>query len=275
MSPIAAPADRRFRRVHLKPSRRRRTWRRFVKPAARLGLGVVVLTYAVYRAALVVAHAHMLEIDRIIVKGNQRLSKEDVIAVLHGLKGESVIWTDLGAWRRRLLASSWIRDAALRRSLPSTVEVFVSEREPVGVGRISGEMYLVDEHGVVIDQYGPRYADLDLPIIDGLAAAPGEEGLLVDEARAELAARVVAAIRPRSRVARRLSQIDVSDAHNASVILTGDPAVIQLGDDEFLARLQLYLDLAPTIRQRVPEIDSVDLRFEDRIYVRPAGGAKR
>jgi len=58
------------------------------------------------------------------------------------------------------------------------------------------------------------------------------------------------------------------------VILTGDPAVLQLGEDQFLARLQSYVDLAPTLHDRVPQIDYVDLRFDDRIYVRPAGGAK-
>src|SRR5262249_56571485 len=31
-----------------------------------------------------------------------------------------------------------------------------------------------------------------------------------------------------------------------------------------------YLDLAPTLRERVADIDYVDLRFDDRIYVRPA-----
>ena len=53
------------------------------------------------------------------------------------------------------------------------------------------------------------------------------------------------------------------------MILSGDPAVIQLGEDQFLARLQSYLDLAPTLRERVADIDYVDLRFDDRIYVRP------
>ena len=63
----------------------------------------------------------------------------------------------------------------------------------------------------------------------------------------------------------------MTDLHNASVILSGDPAVMQLGDDQFVQRLQAYLDLAPTLRERVPDIDYVDLRFDDRIYVRPAG----
>ena len=218
----------------------------------------------------------MLQIDRIVVRGNERLSKGDVLAVLNGLRGESLVWTDLDRWRARLLASPWVRDAALRRSLPSTVEVVLWERQPIDAGRMDGEMYLVDERGVIIDQFGPQYADLDLPIVDGLAARPGNRGSAVDEARAELAARVIAALQAKPDIARRLSQIDVSDLHNAAVILTGDPAVIDLGDDQFLPRLESYLELAPALRERVPDIDYVDVRFDDRIYVRPvprSGGA--
>jgi cell division protein FtsQ len=275
MSPVAAPADRRFRRSHVRPSRRRNDWRRLVKPAVNIGLVAAVAAYVVYRGSIVAVHAHVLQVAEIVVKGNRRLSTGEVLAVLNGLRGESLVWTDLDAWRRRLLASAWISDASLRRLLPSTVEVVVSERQPVGIGRINGEMYLVDERGVVIDQYGPQYADLDLPIVDGLAAVAAESGLLVDEARAGLAARVVAALAARPQVARRLSQIDVTDPHNALVILTGDSAVVQLGDDQFLQRLQSYLDLAPALRERVPEIDYVDLRFDDRVFVKPAARKKR
>jgi cell division protein FtsQ len=203
------------------------------------------------------------------------MSKGEVLAVLTGLRGESLLWTDLDVWRRRLMASPWVRDAALRRSLPSTVDVVVSERQPIGIGRINADLYLVDERGVIIDQYGPQYADLDLPIIDGLSAAPGGAGSLADEGRADLAARVIAALKSKPSVSRQLSQVDVTDLHNAAVILNGDPAMIQLGEDQFLARLQSYLDLAPTLRQRVADIDYVDLRFDDRIYVRPSKTGKK
>jgi cell division protein FtsQ len=269
MSRVAAPADRRFRRSHVKPSRKRRDWRRFVKPVLRYGLLGGVLLYVAYRGAGVVAHARMLQIDRIVVRGNERLSRGEVLAVLSGLRGENLVWADLDRWRQRLLASPWVREASLRRSLPSTVEVVVLERQPVGIGRINGDMYLVDDRGVVIDQYAPQYADLDLPIIDGLSTSPGDS--LTDQGRAGLAVRVLAALKAKPDIARRLSQIDVSDLHNASVILAGDPAVIHLGEEQFLPRLQSYLGLAPALRQRVPDIDSVDLRFDDRIYVRPAG----
>jgi len=275
MSAVAAPADRRFRRAHVKPSRKRWHWRGLAKPVAGYTALLLALAYGVYRATRIAADAHVLHVERILVRGNQRLAKGEVLAVLNGLRGESLLWTDLDRWRKRLLASPWVRDAALRRSLPGTVEVVVWERQPIGIGRVGADMYLVDERGVIIDQYGPQYADLDLPIIDGLSAAPGDGGALTDEGRADLAVRVITALKSKPSLARRLSQVDVSDLHNASVILSGDPAVIQLGEDQFLTRLQSYLDLAPALRERVTDIDYVDLRFDDRIYVRPARGSRK
>jgi cell division protein FtsQ len=269
---VAAQTDRRFRRAHVKPSRRKRNWRALALPALIWCGCAAGLAYGVVRTFAVAAHAHVLEVEQITVRGNQRLAKGEVLAILSGLRGENLVWTDLDLWRKRLMASPWVRDASLRRSLPSTIDVVVSERLPIGIGRIHADLYLVDERGVVIDQYGPQYADLDLPIIDGLSAAPDGGGSLTDEGRADLAARVIAAVKAKPSVARRLSQVDVSDLHNASVILSDDPAVIQLGEDQFLARLQAYLDLAPTLRQRVADIDYVDLRFDDRIYVRPSRG---
>ena len=101
-----------------------------------------------------------------------------------------------------------------------------------------------------------------------------DEPSKADPLRAELAARVIASIGTKPRVSAKLSQVDVSDPHNAAVMLTGDPAVIHLGDDQFLSRLESYLGLAAALRERVPDIESVDLRFDERIYVRPASAAK-
>ena len=70
-----------------------------------------------------------------------------------------------------------------------------------------------------------------------------------------------------------MSQLDVSNPHDAVVLLDQDPAFVHIGEDEFLERLQAYLDLSDALRARVPDIEYADLRFADRVYVRPA--AKR
>jgi cell division septal protein FtsQ len=78
-------------------------------------------------------------------------------------------------------------------------------------------------------------------------------------------------MKARPKVAERLSQVDVSDLHNVGVILDKDTTVVHIGEDQFLQRVESYLELASTLRDRVANIDYVDLRFDDRIYVRPSG----
>ncbi len=293
---VAAPSDRRFRRSHVKPARKRngllsRRWRPVVI--------VIVLGLALYagrRAVGVVAGLEIFHVDRINVRGNHRLSNGEVLALVADLRGRSILAVDLEEWRRVLLNSPWVADVSLHRTLPSTVDVVILERTPLGIGRINGALYLVDERGAVIDEYGPSYGDLDLPIIDGLsgypdshntaqsprggpdaraavgakagaAAVPGDDG--ADIYRALLARRLLDALRVQN-MAGRISQIDVSDARNAVVLLEGDPTLIRLGNERFAERLQSYFELAPALREQVPEIDYVDLRFDERVYVRPS-----
>jgi len=272
--PVSAPSDRRFRRAHVTPARKTRLFRLSWRRAGRAAIVLAVVVYGGYRLTRGVLAADALTITRITVTGNSRLSKGEVVALLDGIRGTNMLTVDLDAWRRKLLSSPWVADAAIRRVLPGTVAVAISERQPMGIGRINDELYLIDDRGGIIDQFGPNYADFDLPIIDGLAASPRDNATLVDPSRAGLAARVLAALQTRPDLARRVSEIDVSDDRNAGIILKGDTALVRVGAEQFVERLQSYLDLAPALRERVAAIDSVDLRFDQRVYVRPAARTK-
>ena len=272
--PVMAPADKRFRRPHVKPARRRKfsTQLRWI---AKVGAAAFVFGGGGYVVTQQVVHAEALHVRRIVVRGNERLPTGEVMALLAGLKGQHVLDVDLDVWRRRVLGSAWVERAALRRLLPSTVEVLVEEREPIAIGRLGADLYLIDPHGRVIDEYGPNYAQFDLPIVDGLASTPPAGEPLVDEAKAHLAYELIDGLRARPALFRRVSQIDVSNPRDGVVVLDGDTALLHLGDDDFADRLQSYVDLASALRERVPDIEYVDLRFENRVYVRPAGSRGR
>ena len=276
MSPaVKAPAEKNFRRAKVRPGGRKSSsgsgvmrfasWR-----IARWGLAVVVVGYAGYRGTSLVLHAAGLQVRKIVVHGNARISSGEVQAIVDGLRGSSILTADLSSYRRRLKESPWVADVALRRVLPSTVEVFVSERTPIGLCRLGNALYLVDAGGTLIDEFGPQYSEFDLPIIDGLVTSPGSGQPSIDERRADLAARVIESLEGRKDIAQRVSQIDVRDVHNAVVMLQDDGALLHLGEEKFLERLQSYVNLAPALRERVSEIDYVDLRFGERVYVRPA-----
>jgi len=266
---IAAPADKRFRRARVSPSHRRRPWTVNWRIVGRAALILAVVLYVAYRAASLVLFAEALRVRRITVSGNDRLARGEVATLLDGLRGEHMLTVDLEAWRLKLLTSPWVADAAMRRVLPGTVAVAIAERRPLGVARIGNHLYLIDERGSIIDEFGPNYAEFDLPVIDGLGAAPRDGGPLVDGTRAVLAARLLAALQGRPDLTARVSQIDVTDPHDAVVLLKDDTALLRLGDEQFAERLQTYIDLLPVVRKRVPNIDYVDMRFDERVYVRP------
>ena len=271
----AAATDKRFKRAHVKPSRRRSPGARHAWFAARLIGTAMLLAYAAYQGVTLIAAAPALQIGHMIVRGQVRLSTGEVVALVEGLRGQNILAARLDKWQQKLLSSPWVESATIRRILPATVEITVTERRPMGIGRIGMTMYLVDGKGVIIDEYGPIYADIDLPIIDGLAASPQDGGSIVDVARADFAASVIGALATRPEILERVSQLDVSNLHDAIVILDNDPALLRLGETDFVARLQQYIDLAPALRERVTAIDYVDLRFDERLYVRPAKTASR
>jgi cell division protein FtsQ len=272
MPPVAAPADKRFRRAQVKPAGKHRSRVHHVWLVLRVAASLLVMGYAGWRSYALVANASVLQVSQVTVEGNQRLSSGEVLALVEGLRGQNILGLDLTEWQDRVMSSPWVKDASLRRELPSTVEVRITERTPMAIGRIGNALYLVDAGGTVVDEYGPAYADLNLPIIDGLAA-PGKDAPAIDAARAALAARVLADVADRPALADKLSQIDVSDPHDAVVMLAGDPTLLRVGEEHFGDRLQQYLDLGDALRERVSVIDYVDLRFPERLYVRPAKGA--
>jgi cell division septal protein FtsQ len=273
---VYAPTDKRFRRSHVRPARRRRS----AEARQRLlrGLGVLAaVSLSVYWTPKLVRQSALIQIGTISVEGNQRLAVGEVLALLEDLRGQNILLADLDAARARLLTSGWVRSATLRRLLPSTIEIRIEERTPIGLGRFDGRLYLVDGEGTVIDEFRPAFADIDLPIIDGLVP-DDTRGLTVDGARAELAADLINALEVRPGLAARVSQVDVWDPYDAIVLLNDDPTLIHLGHERFVQRLEEYLELVPALRTRVPHIDYVDMRFEHRVYVRPrdpSGGSDR
>jgi len=264
--PVTAPADRRFLRAQVKPGRRHSPWRRWILAARIVAAGGLLLGAGAW-CAFTVLRAPALRIDRIAVGGTDHLSSGEVLALLDGLRGRNILFADLEAWRQRVLASPWVADVTMRRALPRSVEVRIVERRPLAISRVGGELFLVDEQGQVIDEYGPRYTEFDLPILDGLTAGTGDAAAEVNRRRAGLAARLLHDVRRKPELAKRISQVDVSDPRNAVVIVDQDTARVRLGEDHFIDRLQSYLELAADVRAQVPAVDYVDLRFGERWVV--------
>ncbi len=259
-------ADKRFRRADVRPARRR-TALRFWK-IGRLVLVLAVLIGGGWFTASQLAAAQVLAVRRVVVHGHERLTVAEVEALIGGVRGTSLLAVDLAGTRGRLLESPWVADVRLRRVLPDTLDLHVVEREPIAIARIGVSLYLIDEAGVIMDEFGPAYRDFDLPIVDGLAAPRTDDGPPVDVARAQLTGRFLRTLAGHPDLRRALSQVDVSTPGNVKVLLGDDPTWLYLGDDNFVERMRTYFELVPTLDERGRVADYVDLRFGSRVFVR-------
>jgi cell division protein FtsQ len=285
---VRAAAEKNFRRTRTRarPARRRRLHALFSWRVVRGVLVIALIAVAGFRAVSLAYHSSLFRISRVRVHGNVRISNGEVQAIVGDLQGTHILTANLARSRAELLESPWLAEVALRRELPSTIDVYVSERRPFGLSRHGDQLYLVARDGTLMDEFGPKYSEFDLPIVDGLFPKQGSRASRTspraessapkaDSARAALASRVVDAIQESQALSKRVSQIDVTDAHDAVVLLDNDPALLHLGEEHFRERLQSYLEIADTLRTQIPAIDYVDLRFGQRVYVKPRGRAER
>ena len=269
---VAAPGDKRFRRPDMRPGSRRRfgwVWRVLrvvlvVAAAGAVGSGGVKLALT----------SRLLKVSHVVVRGNLRLSTAEIEALIQGIRGQNILMADLDQYRRQLMDSPWVATATVRRVLPGTVEVRVAERTPMAITRMDGRLYLVDDTGVIVDEFGPQYREFDLPVVDGLVRTPQGGAPAVDEARAQLTRRFLDALQPVPAMRQRISQIDASNERDLAVLLADDPTWVHLGDQRFVERLKTYLELAPTLQDRLPRIDYVDMRFDERVFVKSRTAAK-
>jgi len=265
--PPATTRDPRLLRARDGGVRGGRTWRARVWTGLRVVMTAVVLLGSGWYVQDVMTSGDAFAVVDIRAVGNSRLSEGEVEALLAGLKGRNIVTTPLEPWRERLLSSPWVREASLRRSLPGTIEVRIVERVPMAVARSGDTLLLIDEQGALVDEFGPRYRLLDLPIVEGLMERDGKP-VHADQARVAVVAAALVSLRE-ARLLDRVSQIDVSHLRNASVVLMDDPTRLYVGYEHFGERVQGYLDMKDRLARMVEEIDSVDLRFGNRVYVRP------
>jgi cell division protein FtsQ len=281
---VKAPADKRFKRGRVKtPRKTARRWRAVIRPLVKWSLVLLLVVYATGRALALVTESPALRIGHVVVHGQRHLKPADVLARVRMLDGTNIVRADLEAARRRLLGSPWIADATLRRQLPATIEIEIEEREPVALARVArGGVQLIAEDGTVLGPVGGAQAGFDLPIADGLTPVTGRpvSGLgagvgvpaRVDPERAALVGALVASLRQEEGLLRLISEVDVTDVEDVVVLLGDDPARVHLGHEDFARRVRAYRDIAPTLLLHVAAIDSADVRYDGRVFVRAARG---
>ena len=205
-----------------------------------------------------------LEIDRIFVEGNERLSEGEILELIEVHGATNILTLDLDDTRAKLLRSAWVKDVELKRMLPATLTLQIVERTPVAVAALS-ELYLLAEDGTILDQLPPFYDMEKLVLVRGLRDEDG----VVSADRAALAGRMAEALLAHERLALLVSELDVTEGADSTTIrLRESPLALLVSERTMVSRLSEVVPLLAGIAERLPGVEVLDLRFQNAVYVR-------
>ena len=257
---------------------RRTRWRKGLVRRIVLLAGQVVVLAGLYllgrQAYLAAITSPSFNVQTIAVRDNVRTKTADLVALASSALSKNIFRVDLDGLSADLCKSPWILTASVRRSLPSTIEVIVTEREAAAIASFDGRSYLVDGTGRLLSEYTPGVSDYDFPILTGLEKIP--RALATERIRAGAAA-VSALSSRRPDFAHRVSEIDLSNPDRLALHPADGSPVLYLSNTDPLRNLEHYDAIRSMIPGSLPakaedpqmKIAFVDLRFRGRIAVMP------
>lgn len=223
---------------------------------------IAAITFCVVRVVERVGASPEFALERVVLVGCERVPQERLHAELRAFLGRNLLELDLEAIASRLEADPWVARASVRRVLPCALRVEIDERRPIAIAVLADGEYVVDAGGTLI---APASDDDrgGLPELRGIGR--GEHAELRDRLRR--GAEIVTTLGQRHP--GLVASVDLSHRDRLEVVTREPGPRLYLDPSEVERNVEHYLILRDAIRDRVGSAEYIDLRWRDRITVRP------
>jgi cell division septal protein FtsQ len=242
----------------------------YVPTVLKLALLLVaaVLIFAGYRVA---ASASFFQVRKVEVKGNARVSSDEIQAVVRKETEKTGVWkADLQSVAARLERLPWVRTAVVSRVLPDGIRVRISERLPRGVVRTgSGRFRWIDEDAVLLGEMLPS-DQIPAFFLRGLSEEDSETAHHDNRERVQKFLELQKDW-DGAGLSERVSEVNLIDVRDVRAQLAGDSSQIEvrLGAQDHGKRLQDALSVLDSQKQtpRGALISYIDLSQGKRAIV--------
>jgi cell division protein FtsQ len=215
--------------------------------------------YGLGRAYLFLISWDKLEIRAVDVVCARPGLEADLDRAFSGKRLGNILLCDIENLRSQIRAFAWVKEARIRKVFPSALKIEVVERTPRAVIR-TWRLSLIDGEGV---ELGPGDPDetAGLPVLtDGGGFRDYRAGKL------KLAWDCLDGLSGAERGG--IAALDLTDPGSVEITFKEDPVRVRLGESGFEAGLGLFRSRRLDWESRLgAPLKSVDLRFEDRVYV--------
>jgi cell division protein FtsQ len=198
-------------------------------------------------------------VKAIEVTGATHTPRAALDAITKQYAGLNLFRIDIDRVQHDLGGLPWVSRIAIEKKLPDTLRIIIVERTPVALLQSGGDLRYVDVQGVSFADLSPTVGDSDLPVI---THASGSE--LVRSVR------LVAELRAKDpQVFSRISEIRPIAPNGFAVFDRQLGAFIYANGDDLSAKWRSLYGIVEAEHLGHDDIEYADLRFNDRIIVKP------
>jgi len=216
----------------------------------------IFLSVAIHKAA-----CRLFPVREIVFSGNSHISDAELKSLANIRSGEGLLGISSKGIAERLSQCAWIRSASVRKEFPDKLLVRVHEATPFAILDKKGQTFLIDERGVILEKITADAVPF-LPIIiadpvrmpDAFAEALRLAGVLKDKKSATERGRV---------------EVIANGKGPEDLAVVIDSVVIKVGQGDYEQKLDRLFSLEDEIKKRAITVDYVDLRFANRVVVKP------
>ncbi len=218
--------------------------------------------FAFARAYLFIISWDKLAIRSVQVACARPSLNRDLDRAFTGQRLGNIMLCDIAGLRAQLRSFPWVREARIRKVFPSALRVEIEERAPRALLERSGRV-LVDGEGVELGAPATP-EEAALPVLadrEGFRNGRAEKLRLAWECLDGLPAGERAAV----------ARLDLSDLGTVELVFRDDPVRVRLGGREFAAKIRLFRERRAEWEGALGALETVDLRFDDRVYIKLRG----
>jgi cell division septal protein FtsQ len=189
--------------------------------------------------------------------------KEEIAELFQGKKLGNILLVNIDHLQDMLERHRWVKEVCVRKIFPSSLRIEVQERIPAAVVK-KDKFYLIDRDGILLEETDPQERH-DLPLLtdsDGFKTHYQE--------KLKLAWRCLDSLPAPER--ELIEVMDLSEYANVVAHLRGEKTRLKLGADRFHQKLKTFRQYQAKLEKFEP-LEYVDLRFGDRLYLKPQKGS--
>ena len=249
------------RKVSKKPSGKRLALR-LVKAGLVLA-GIVALLVAArysYRRLLTSGNFALSEI---VVTGEKRAGKEEIISLSGARIGENILTMDLNGMAKRVESQPWIGKATVRRVLPRRLSIEVKEMEPFAILKTDTLFY--------IDRGGTPFKELDkgdatgYPVITGV----GVEEVEGDEPARDALIKTLDFIETEAgEWPETLAISEINLDKNQGMTIFSDNLQVKIGFGEYKVKIGRLKRVLEDLKAKGKTAEYIDLTYTGQVVVR-------